>query len=83
MNFILPQWHLRIMLLTSCINSQQEQVIEYLRSENAVLKERLGKKRSDEDWSSKESVFDPMNYETLETGAAEIRAAAAVSGKGG
>ena len=33
------------MFLSSWINRQQQEVIEYLRTENAVLKEKLGRKR--------------------------------------
>ena len=45
MNPILQPWHLMVMFLASWINRQQQEVIEYLRTENAVLKEKLGKKR--------------------------------------
>ena len=34
-----------LILLASWVNRQQQEVIEYLRTENAVLKEKLGKKR--------------------------------------
>jgi hypothetical protein len=36
---------LTLIILASWINRQQQEVIEYLRPENAVLKEQLGKKR--------------------------------------
>jgi len=45
MNLVLLPWHLMLMFLASWVNRQQQEVIEYLRTENAVLKERLGKKR--------------------------------------
>ena len=45
MNLVLQPWHLMSMFLASWINRQQQEVIEYLRTENAVLKEKLGKKR--------------------------------------
>ena len=45
MNLALQPWHLLVMFLASWINRQQQEVIEYLRTENAVLKERIGKKR--------------------------------------
>ncbi len=45
MNAILQPWHLMVIFLASWINRQQQEVIEYLRTENAVLKEKLGKKR--------------------------------------
>jgi len=44
-NFILKPWHFLAMVTAGWINQQQQQVIEYLRTENQVLKERLGKKR--------------------------------------
>ena len=34
-----------LIILAGWINRQQQEVIEYLRTENAVLKEKLGKKR--------------------------------------
>ena len=43
MNFVLQPWQL--LVLASWINRQQQEVIEYLRSENQVLKEKLGKNR--------------------------------------
>ena len=43
-NFVLQPWHLLVMSLASIINREQQQVIEYLRTENEVLKEKLGKK---------------------------------------
>ena len=45
MNLILQPWHLVTIFLASWINRQQQEVIEFLRTENAVLKEKLGKKR--------------------------------------
>ncbi len=45
MNLVLQPWHLMVMLLASWINRQQQEFIEYLLTENAVLKEKLGKKR--------------------------------------
>ncbi|MDB4445918.1 hypothetical protein N9181_01415 [bacterium] len=45
MKFILQPWQLMLIILASWVNRQQEEVIEYIRSENAVLKEKLGKKR--------------------------------------
>ena len=34
-----------VIFLASWINRQQQEVIEYLRTENQILKEKLGKKR--------------------------------------
>ena len=45
MKFALQPWQLMLIILASWINRQQQEVIEYLRTENAVLKEKLGKKR--------------------------------------
>jgi putative transposase len=45
MRFVLEPWQLFVLILASWINRQQQEVIEYLRTENSVLKEKLGKKR--------------------------------------
>src|SRR3990172_2849227 len=45
MNFILQPWQLLLVILAGWINRQQQEVIEYLRTENQVLREKLGKKR--------------------------------------
>jgi hypothetical protein len=45
MSFILQPWQLYMVILAGWINREQQEVIEYLRTENAVLKEKLGKKR--------------------------------------
>ncbi len=45
MNFVLQPWQLFFLVLASWINRQQQEVIEYLRTENQVLKEKLGKRR--------------------------------------
>jgi hypothetical protein len=45
MKFILEPWQLILIIVASGINRQQQEVIEYLRTEIAVLKEKLGKKR--------------------------------------
>ena len=63
MKFALQPWQLMLIILAGWINRQQQEVIEYLRTENAVLKQKLGKKRillTDEqrsvvDWQSKAS----------------------------
>ena len=39
MNLILQPWQLMLIILASWINRPQQEVIEYLRTENAVLKE--------------------------------------------
>src|SRR5262249_42859538 len=45
MNFILQPWHLIHLILAGWVNEQQQEVIEYLRTENQVLREKLGKRR--------------------------------------
>jgi len=45
MNSILQPWQLLLTILASLINRQQQEVIEYLRTENQVLKETHGNKR--------------------------------------
>mgnify|MGYP001037844704 CR=1 FL=1 len=45
MKFILQPWHLMLVILASWINRQQQEVIEYLHTENAVLEEKLGTRR--------------------------------------
>jgi hypothetical protein len=45
MNFVLQPWQLFFAVLAGWVNSRQQAVIDYLRTENQVLKEKLGKKR--------------------------------------
>jgi putative transposase len=45
MNFILQPWEFFLVILAGWVNRQQQEVIEYLRTENRVLREKLGKKR--------------------------------------
>ena len=45
MSFILQPWQLLLVILAGWMSRQQQQVIEYLRTENQVLKEKLGKNR--------------------------------------
>ena len=45
MQFILQPWQLFLLILASLINREQQQRIEYLQTEVAVLKEQIGKKR--------------------------------------
>ncbi|MCR9120226.1 MAG: hypothetical protein NXI22_25095, partial [bacterium] len=45
MSFILQPWQLLLIILAGWINREQQKVIEYLRTENAVPKEQLNKKR--------------------------------------
>jgi hypothetical protein len=45
MSFVLQPWQLLLVILGGWVNRQQQQVIEYLRTENRALKEKLGKRR--------------------------------------
>lgn len=45
MQFVLPPWQLLFVILAAWINRQQQEAVEYLRTENQVLKELPGKKR--------------------------------------
>jgi len=45
MSFVLQPWHLLLSILAGWMNDEQRQWIEYLRTENLVLREKLGKKR--------------------------------------
>jgi len=45
LNFILQPWQLLFVILAGWVNQEQQQVIEYLRTENQILKEKLGKRR--------------------------------------
>ena len=45
MNFILQTWQLYFLVFAGWVNREQQEVIEYLRTENQVLREKLGKKR--------------------------------------
>jgi putative transposase len=45
MIFALQPWQLFFAILAGWVNSRQQAVIDYLRTENQVLEEKLGKKR--------------------------------------
>ena len=45
MSFVLQPWQFCLVILSGWMNRQQQEVIAYLRTENQVLKEKLGKKR--------------------------------------
>ncbi len=45
MSFILQPWQLLLFVFAGWVNRQQQEVIDYLRTENQVLKEKLGKQR--------------------------------------
>jgi len=42
---VLQPWHLLLFIIAGWVNRHQQDVVEYLRTENQVLKEKLGKKR--------------------------------------
>jgi len=45
MKSLLQPWQLLLLILAGWINHREQEVIEYLRAENRVLREKLGKKR--------------------------------------
>ena len=45
MNFTLHPWQVYFLVMAGWVNRQQQLAIEYLRTENQVLKEQLGKQR--------------------------------------
>jgi putative transposase len=45
MKSVLQPWHLLPFIIAVWVNRHQQNVVEYLRTENQVLKEKLGKKR--------------------------------------
>jgi hypothetical protein len=45
MSFVLQPWQLLLVILAGWVNRQQQAVIEYLHTENRVLREKLGKRR--------------------------------------
>ena len=45
MNFVLKPWQLLLFILAGWINRHQQDAIEYLLTENQVLRENLGKGR--------------------------------------
>ena len=45
MNFVLTPWQLFFAILAGWVNRQQQEVIDYLQTENRALKAQFGKKR--------------------------------------
>jgi putative transposase len=45
MDFVLQPWQFYVVILAGWVNRQQQEVVNYLRTENQVLKETHGKKR--------------------------------------
>src|SRR5262249_60454831 len=45
MNFVLQPWQLLLIILAGGTTRRQQQVIDYLRTENQVLKETFGQRR--------------------------------------
>ena len=45
MNFVLRPWRLLLLILAGWINRDQQDAIEYLLTENQVLREKFGKRR--------------------------------------
>ena len=45
MNFVLKPWQFALIVIAGWMHREQQQVIEYLRTENSVLPEKLVKSR--------------------------------------
>src|SRR5260370_39496340 len=45
MSFLLQPWQMLLAILAGWINEKQQHMIEYLRTENQILKEKLGQRR--------------------------------------
>ena len=45
MNAIIQPWQLLLITLAGLMNREQQQIIEYLQTENSILKEHLSRKR--------------------------------------
>jgi hypothetical protein len=45
MSFVLHPWQLLLVILTGWVNQQQQQIIDFQRTEIDVLEEKVGKKR--------------------------------------
>ena len=45
MSFVLQPWQLLLVILAGWVNREHQAVVEYLRTENQILKEIHGKKR--------------------------------------
>lgn len=45
MNFVIQPCHLLLAILAGWVNRRQQEAIDYLRTENAILRELVGKKR--------------------------------------
>jgi len=44
-NPVLQPWHLLLTIMAGIVNREQQRAIDYLRTENQVLREKIGKKR--------------------------------------
>ena len=44
MNFVLKPWQLVLIVIAGWMNREQQEVIEYLRTENSVLREKNGER---------------------------------------
>ena len=45
MNIVLQPWHLLVLILANWLNRQQQAVVDYMLTENKVLRELQGKRR--------------------------------------
>ena len=75
MKFILQPWQLMLIILASWVNRQQQEVIETLRTENAVLKEKFGKQRIllTDDAQTTPAGWDPVHARHNPTVASSTR----------
>ena len=45
MNFVFKPWQFALIVIAGWMHREQQQAIEYLRTENSVLREKLGRRR--------------------------------------
>jgi hypothetical protein len=57
-------WHFIVVAIAGWMNRQQQQVTEYLRTENQVLREKLGHKRVILNESQKVRLAEPTALQT-------------------
>jgi hypothetical protein len=66
MKSFLEPWHLLLLILAGWINHRQQNAIEYLRTENQILKEKLGKRRILHSSRRKKTGRPPVSDEIVE-----------------
>ncbi len=85
MTFVLRPWQLYLVVLAGWIHRQQQETIEHLRTENQVLKERRGSKRtlistrgSSDHAGNPRSSDDVVDDVSLDVGETEVATAVTV-----